>query len=65
MAFRWEASILGGRNPFVLEVRSNSDDELGVVVPIPTCAEEEKVSASKAKKNKCFMFLFLKNFNNY
>ena len=60
MAFRWEASILGGRNPLVVEVISNRDDELGVGVPTPTCAKEDKESASKAEKNKYLMFLFFK-----
>ena len=39
---------------------SNADDELGVEVPTPTCAKEDKERASKVEKNKPHMFLFLK-----
>ena len=60
MASRWEANILGGRNPWVVEVISNAAFAFGVGVPMPTWAKDDKEKASKAEKNKCFMFLFFK-----
>jgi hypothetical protein len=38
MAFRSVVVILGGKNPFVVEVISNAAEVLGFVVPIPTWA---------------------------
>lgn len=49
--------ILGGRNP--LEVFSTSNAALGsgVVVPIPTCAKDAKVSKKAIAINGYFIFI--------
>lgn len=58
MASRWEANILGGKNPFVVEVTSNTDAALGVEVPTPIWAKVDIENTSKAEINKYFMILF-------
>lgn len=49
-----ERETRGINNPFVVEVRSRIDEEVGDVVPIPTCAfetEMQKVSRRLANTN--------------
>jgi hypothetical protein len=49
IALRCVVVILGGKNPFVVELTSNCADALGELVPTPTCAW---VKASTTKRNK-------------
>ena len=56
--------ILGGKNPFVVELTSNCADALGVIVPTPTCACV-KVVATKSNKPIKIDFLELFIYNDY
>ena len=47
----FDADILGSNNPLLEEVKSNTDDLSGVVVPIPICAviipEKNRIKTNK------------------
>ena len=58
MAFRCAAVILGGRNPALVDVTSNTADESGVVVPMPTCAcTIDKTDSRMIVESKCFVMI--------
>jgi hypothetical protein len=55
--------ILGGKNPFVVELTSNCADALGVLVPTPTCAWVKVVTTNSKKKMKIDFFEVCMYFN--
>ena len=69
IASRWVVVIRGGINALVVELRSNTLDALGVVVPIPTCAAIVTTSAQKKNEVKIsflIMSIFVLNaFDKY
>ena len=60
MAFRCVAVILGGRSSPLVDVRSSAADELGVVVPMPTCAcTIDKTDRRIIVDNICFVMIVM------
>lgn len=50
-------AIRGGKNPFELEFTSNCAEEVGELVPIPTCAFIEEQRSPKTKTTRSFKFV--------
>ncbi len=67
IAFRCTDVILGGKNPFEVLVTSNSAEDTGVVVPMPTWAitlvEHPKIRATRTSFKLIIIYLFFLIFN--